>query len=185
MDRPCPRWAESTEVSCEQRGSLEIAKQTDGKKNRAGRRGKSSNPADHRKAGINRKRPERDRGADQRTQCSPPKIAPRFRILMRFAAAGAAYPVSPKADGQNRNPVDVSDIEAADGDGSARSPARDAVVIAKRNSLRSEMVGAANDKHLDSSNRDNLHAAGILTRTDVGKKRIAFTTRLPLRKENY
>ena len=153
------------------------AKQTDGKKNRPGRRGKSSNPADDRKAGINGKRPERDRGADQRTQCSPPEIAPHFRILMRFPAACAAYPVSPIAYGQNRDPVDVSYIERAEGDGSARSPARYAVVIPKRNSLGPEMVGAANDKHLDSSNRDNLHAAGILTRTDVGKKRIAFTTR--------
>ena len=96
---------------------------------------------------------------------------------MRFPAAGAAYPVSPIAYGQNRDPVDVSYIERAEGDGSARSPARYAVVIPKRNSLGLEMVGAANDKHLDSSNRDNLHAAGIMTRTDVGKKRIAFTTR--------
>jgi hypothetical protein len=54
------------------------AKQTDGKKNRPGRRGKSSNPADDRKAGISGKRPERDRGADQRTQCSPPEIATAF-----------------------------------------------------------------------------------------------------------
>jgi hypothetical protein len=87
------------------------AKQTDGKKNRPGRRGKPSNPADDRKAGINRKRPERDRGADQRTQCSPPEIAPHFRILMRFPAACAAYPVCPIAYGQNRDPVGVCDIK--------------------------------------------------------------------------
>jgi len=137
------------------------AKQTDGKKNRPGRRGKSSNPADDRKAGINGKRPERDRGADQRTQCSPPEIAPHFRILMRFPAACAAYPVSPIAYGQNRDPVDVSYIERAEGDGSARSPAGYAVVIPKRNSLGPEMVGAANDQHLDSSNRDNLEQPGF------------------------
>jgi len=66
---------------------------------------------------------------------------------VRLAATFAAHPVSPKADGQNWNPVEVSYIEAAYGNGSSRRVARKAVIIAKRNWLPSVIVGAANDAH--------------------------------------
>lgn len=70
---------------------------------------------------------------------------------MRLAAAFAAHPVSPKAHGQNWNPVEVSHVEAAYGDGSSRGVAREAVIIAKRNWLPPEIVGAANNAHGDLS----------------------------------
>jgi hypothetical protein len=64
--------------------------------------------------------------------------------------------VSPKANGQDWHPVEVPYIEAAYGDGSSRRVAREAVIIAKRDWLPSEIVGAANDAHGDSANRKTL-----------------------------
>jgi hypothetical protein len=58
-----------------------------------------------------------------------------------------ALPAFPKAHRQNRDPEEVSHIEGPDGDGSTRRLAPKAVVIAKRNSLRPEMIGTANDEH--------------------------------------
>ncbi len=53
----------------------------------------------------------------------------------------------PEANGQNRHPEDMSDIEGADCDRTPRGLARETVVIAERDALRPEMVGAVNDEH--------------------------------------
>jgi hypothetical protein len=66
---------------------------------------------------------------------------------MGLAATYTAHPMPPKTDGQNRNPEDVTHIEAADGDRPTWRTARHAVVIAKANWLPSVMVGATNDLH--------------------------------------
>jgi hypothetical protein len=69
---------------------------------------------------------------------------------MRLAPALAALPVLPEADRDEWDPEDMSHVKGANGDGAPWRLARDAVVIAKRNSLRPEMVSAANDEHDDS-----------------------------------
>lgn len=64
-----------------------------------------------------------------------------------IAVAHAALPVLPEADGKNRDPEDVPDVESADRDGAAGSLAAEAVVVAESNLLRPEMVGAVDDEH--------------------------------------
>ena len=51
-----------------------------------------------------------------------------------------ACPMFPETDGHKGNPENVSHIERAGSDGPPRCLAREAVVIAKRNPLRPEMV---------------------------------------------
>src|ERR1035437_7213148 len=98
---------------------------------------------------------------------------------MGIMAAQCAFPVLPKAHRQDRDPEDVPHIEGPDGDGAARRAARKAVVIAKRNLLWPEMVGAVNDKHGDSAEavqryisllpqgtvRDRPHSADVPVRS--------------------
>ena len=60
--------------------------------------------------------------------------------------AHRALPVLPEADREDRDPEDVPDIESADRDGSAGRLAAEAIVVAKANLLRSEMVGAIDDE---------------------------------------
>src|ERR1700680_4225651 len=125
------------------------SKQANEKKNRSHRRDDPNHPTDPRKRRLNRHRPEDNGTGNQRIKRGPLKQAASSRV--RFAATFAAHPVSPKTNGQNWNPVEVSYIEAAYGDGSSRSVAREAVIIAKRNWLLSVIIGAANDAHGDLS----------------------------------
>ena len=66
---------------------------------------------------------------------------------MRLAPALAALPVLPEADRDEWDPEDMSHVKGANRDGAPWCLARNAVVIAKGNSLRPEMVNAANDEH--------------------------------------
>lgn len=101
--------------------------------------------------GIGRDEPEHDGNGDQGINTGPLYRATHPRGAMRVAITDAANPMSPEPDRQNRNPEDMAYIEGANGDGSARSLAGHAVVVAKCHPLRTEMVGAVNQEHGDWS----------------------------------
>jgi hypothetical protein len=107
----------------------------------------SEDPGTDAKIGIAGDRPKDYRDGDQTKQTRPFEGTTRLRIHMGISAAHRALPMFPIARGQDWDPEDVSHIERPDGDGSAWRLAGKAVVIAKRNPLWPEMVGAVNYEH--------------------------------------
>ena len=127
--------------------------------------GKSEEPPGCSKFDVGRS-PEDDRNSNQTKQASPNKGAARLWIYVRIFSAGDAFPVLPTADGQDRDPEDVSDIEGSNGDGAPGRLTRQAIVIAKCNRLWPEMVGAVDDEHGASSNG----SARYISATPHGRK---------------
>jgi hypothetical protein len=68
---------------------------------------------------------------------------------MRLAPALAALPMSPESNGKKRNSENVPHVERAHRYCAPLVAASHAVVIAKCNPLRPEMVSAPNNEHDD------------------------------------
>lgn len=115
------------------------------------RRRDPADPTANRKIGVGGNGPERNGQWDEDKQATPHQGALQSGAGMRLLAANAAGPVSPKTDRQKRNPKDVPDIERSNRDRAAWRLAPQAVVIAKRNSLRPETIGTADDEHGNSA----------------------------------
>jgi len=115
--------------------------------NRPSRCDDSEDPCADPKIRIAGDRPKDYRDGDQTKQTSPLEGTTRLRVHVRITTAHRALPMFPIAHGQDWDPEDVSYIEGPDGDGSTWRLAGKAVVIAKRNPLWPEMVGAVNNEH--------------------------------------
>ena len=102
---------------------------------------------DGRRVWINGDGPKDERNKHQKDQADPFERSAHLGIGVRIAVAHAALPVLPEADGQDGDEEDVPDIESADGDGAPGRLAAEAIVVAKSDLLRPEMVGAVDDEH--------------------------------------
>jgi hypothetical protein len=118
----------------------------DQKRNCARKRDKSEAPVKGRRVRIERSGPKDKRNQDEADEADPLEGMASLRIGLGIAMAHSAFPVLQKADREDRDPEDVPDIESADRDGSAGRLAAEAIVVAKANLLRSEMVGAIDDE---------------------------------------
>jgi hypothetical protein len=126
-------------------------KQIKEKQNPSCRGGDSQDPTEHSKIRIARGGPHEERKGNRENEAYPFEEAANFRVSVGSLTAHLALPAFPKAYRQNRYPEEVLHIEGPDRNGSTRRLAPKAVVIAKRNSLRPEVVGATNDEHSDWS----------------------------------
>ncbi len=122
-------------------------RQVNQKRNCARKRDKSEAPVKGRRVRIDRGGPKAERNQDKADQADPLEGPARLGIGVGIAIAHAALPVLPEADREDRDPEDVPDIESAYRDGSAGRLAAEAIVVAKANFLRPEMVGAIDDEH--------------------------------------
>ena len=130
---------------------LRSMKQIKEKQNPSCRGGDSEDPTEHSKIRVARGRPHEQRKGNRENEAYPFEEAANFRVSVGSLTTHFALPAFPKAHRQNRDPEEVPHIEGPDGNGSTRRPAPKAVVITKRNSLRPEVVGTANDEHGDWS----------------------------------
>ena len=127
-------------------------KQIKEKQNPSCRGGDSEEPTEDSKIGIDRDGPHKQGKGNRENEAYPFEEPANLRVSVGSLATHFAFPAFPKAHGQNRDPVEVPDIEGPDGNGSTRRLAPQAVVIAKRNSLRPETVGTSNDESIRPQN---------------------------------
>lgn len=132
-------------------------KQIEEKQNPSCRGGDSEDPTDDSKIGIARGGPHEQRKGNRENEADPFEEPANLRVSVGRLTTHFALPAFPKAHRQNRDPEEVSHIEGPDGNGSTRRLAPKAVVIAKRNSLRPEVVGTANDEHVVRPTAERYH----------------------------
>jgi|GEM_PF-6002307 len=117
------------------------------KQNPSRRGGDPEDPTEHSKIRIDRSGPNEQRKGNRENEACPFEDPANLRVSVGSLTTHFASPAFPKAHRQNRDPEKVPHIEGSDGNGSTRRLAPKAVVIAKGDSLRPEMVGTANDEH--------------------------------------
>jgi len=161
--RCCTKWADRIGGRCNrgqtpaQRRLLRTTKQIKEKQNPTCRGGDSEEPTEDSKIRLDRGGPHKQGKGNRENEAYPFEEPANLRVNVGSLTTHFAFPAFPKAHRQNRDPEQVPHIEGPDGNGSTRRLAPKAVVIAKRNSLRPETVGAANDEHVVRPTAERYH----------------------------
>jgi hypothetical protein len=110
------------------------------------RRGEPEDPSKDANIRCERHSPEGESEDQQNDQSCPFKPTPCPGVDVWLTATNRTPPTFAKTQLQNGNPENVPSIKSANLSRTPRLPAREAIVIAKGQSLRAELVDAMNDE---------------------------------------